>query len=179
MSRRALTALGIVLAWLVGLGALAHRELFKGRDERLAQGALLVQPATHYYAVMQGATQMGFARSILDTTPRGILASEFLVADLAAHRAAARVDVNLSRHLTLSSFRLELGADLGPFLAIGTMSGDSVLTVVTNVGKALPDTQVTRLTAPLLLPSVVPLQLALSSWTIGVASHESPERLRW
>jgi len=161
MTRRRMLALAIIAGWLIGLGALAHRQLFRPRSDRFAEAALLVQPLTHYYSVIQGGQHIGFARSMLDTTAHGVFVSDFLVVDLAKHRAAARVDVNLSRTMRLSSFRVELGADLGPFLSIGTVSGDTALTVVTRVGETNTDTLVERLSEPILVPSVVPLAIAL------------------
>ncbi|MGH7717290.1 MAG: hypothetical protein ACREON_00390, partial [Gemmatimonadaceae bacterium] len=165
MSRRSGIAVGVLLLWLVALGLLARRELFRDESERLAEAALLVAPGTEYYQVTSGGRHIGFASSTIDTIDAGIRIVDYLVADLhsdsATHRAAVRITSLLSRALRMRGFRLQMGGDVGPLDVRGTMEGDSLLAIVSALGDARPDTQVVRLTAPLILPTVVPIAIAL------------------
>lgn len=166
MSRRAALGLGIVALWLAGLAALAHRELFRGQSERLAQAALLVAPDAFYYEVRDAGRHVGWASSTIDTTTAGFTSALVLLADRAtpdgrAGTIAMRSRALLSRRLALREFTFELGEGAGPYLAAGTVAGDTLLTVVVHRGAARPDTQRVRLDAPLLLPTFVPMAIAL------------------
>jgi hypothetical protein len=67
-SRRALVAIGVLLLWLVGLGFLARRELFRPRLERLAEAGLRIDQYTSFFALRDDADLVGYASSIVDTT---------------------------------------------------------------------------------------------------------------
>ena len=166
MSRRGGLALVILLLWLAGLGALLRRELFRGDSERLAAAAMRVSPGAVFYAVMQGDRQIGFASSTIDTTSSQISVADYLVADLPVggklHRASARTAVNLTRGLRLHDFALRLDAESGPLIASGRMVGDSVLTLTIASGGEPADTQQVRTSSSLLLPTIVPLAVALA-----------------
>jgi hypothetical protein len=160
-------AVAVLLLWLAGLGLLARREFFPDEAAELAEAALLIAPGTEYYAVMAGDRHIGFASSSIDTVGTGIRIVDYLVADLradgATHRAAVRITSDLSRGLRLRGFRFQLGGDAGPMDVRGSMTSDSLLTLVSIVGDARPDTQQIRVTSPLLLPTVVPIAVALRS----------------
>ena len=166
MSRRAGIATAILVLWMAGLGLLARREFFGGAERRLAAAFLLVDPGSEYYAVMQGDRQIGFASSSIDTTARGIEVTDFFLADLEAdramHRAAARVTARLNRRLALTAFQFELGPEVGPLLALGTVSGDTLLTLSVAAGGEPADTQYVKLDGPIMLPTTVPLAIALT-----------------
>ena len=141
-----------------------RRELFGDASDRLARAALLVVPGAEYYAVSQGGRQIGFASSTIDTSATGIQVTDYLRADLqadgAGRPATARTVAMLSRSLKLRQFHFELGPALGGLRVTGTIDGDSLLTLV--AGGASPDTQRLRLERPMLLPTVVPMVLALA-----------------
>jgi hypothetical protein len=166
VSRRALIAAGVMTLWLGGMAALAHRELFSGEADRLARAALFVAPGADYYEISDGTRQIGFGSSTIDTTQSQILISDLVVADLPSaaggRRLAARSSVELTRGLRLQRFRYELGGDASQsYLAVGTVQGDTLLTLITTRLKARPDTQHVRLPGPLLLPTMVPMAIAL------------------
>ena len=98
-------AIGVLALWIVGLGVLVHRELFRPPLERLAEAGLRVTPGAQYYAVLQGGEQIGFASSTIDTTDGGITVVNYLVADLPiagkVHRASARSSARLTRALRM------------------------------------------------------------------------------
>lgn len=166
MSRRGLVAVGVLLAWLGGVGMLVRREFFRPHIDRLAEAALRVTPDAHFYAVMQGDRQVGFASSTLDTATTEIEQRDYLVADIAVggvvRRAELRTNVILTRTLRLKSFDLEYDANRTPMKVTGSMDGDSILVLAVARGAgALADTQRVPLSGPILLPSLLPLAMAL------------------
>lgn len=166
MRGRALAAIGIVALWLGGLGMLVRREYFRPHIERLAEAALRVTPGAVFFAVMQGDRQVGFASSTIDTSTAQIEQRDYLVADIPVggklHRATARTNVVLSRTLRLRSFEISMEADQSPMRVTGRVIGDSVLRFAMSAGSGAPaDTQEMKLGGAILLPTLVPLAVAL------------------
>ncbi len=165
MSRRTTLGAAVIVAWIVGLVLLVRREYFRPQLERLAEAATHVAPGAVYYGLMQGDRQVGFASSSLDTTEQTIMLNDYLVADLPvggkARRATARTNVTLTRALHMSSFDLTLAAAGAPVRASGDISGDSLLVLAIQTGAQKPDTQRVALSGPILLPTLVPLAVAL------------------
>ena len=164
MNRRAVAAVGILGAWLGGLGMLVQREYFRPRMDRLAEAALRVQTAAVFFAVLQGNTQVGFASSTVDTSTSMIEQRDYLVADVPVggrvHRATARTNVTLTRTLRVRTFDFELDADQSPMRVRGDVSGDTLLTIVIGTGTTA-DTQRVALAGPILLPTLAPMAIAL------------------
>jgi transglutaminase-like putative cysteine protease len=156
----------IIVAWLAGLALLIRREYFRPQTERLAEAASRVAPGVVYYGVMQGNQQIGFASSTIDTATSSISVHDYFVADIPvggkARRSAARINVTLTRAMRMTDFNLELLTESAPLTATGHVIGDSLLELVIASGKAKPDVQHVPLTGPILLPTTVPLALALS-----------------
>jgi transglutaminase-like putative cysteine protease len=163
--RRGLIAAGVLALWVAGLGLLVHRELFRPRVERLAEAGMRVTPGAQYYAVLQGGRQIGFASSTVDTTEGGITVVDYLVADLPIagriHRASARSSARLSRALRVQQFRLDVDADLAPIRASGRVVNDTMVLAVGGIRGEPVDTQRIALDGPVLLPTLVPLAVAL------------------
>jgi transglutaminase-like putative cysteine protease len=156
---------GVLLLWLAGLALLAQRELFRPHMEKLAEAGLRVGPGATYYAVLQRGEQIGFASSTVDTVDGGITVHDYLVADLPVggqmHRATARSEVELTRALRVSSFKIEVDAGLAPINASGKVYGDTLLVLALHGVEGKPDTQRVKLPGPVLLPTLVPLAVAL------------------
>jgi transglutaminase-like putative cysteine protease len=156
-------AVGILAAWLLSLGWLVKRELFRSTGARLAEAALSVSPGAMYYRLDLGGQQLGFASSTIDTVPDSIRVDDLLVLDVPAlgklHRTSARSVALLTRALRLERMEVLFDGDLGRFAARGVVLGDTVLRVaiVSDV-----DSQVTRirLAGPITLPTLLPLRLA-------------------
>jgi transglutaminase-like putative cysteine protease len=149
-----------------GLGFLVRREYFRPNTERLAEAAMRVSPGAVYYAVMQGNRQIGFASSSIDTATTTISVDDYLVADLPVggrtHRASARTHVVLTRALRTKAFVVTFEADAGPIVARGRVLGDSLLILMLSTGNDAPvDTQRIKLSGPILLPTLLPLAVAL------------------
>ena len=171
-ARHRLTSSRVVLAgvvlvlWVGGLGFLVRREYFRPNTERLAEAALRVSPGAVYYAVMQGNRQIGFASSTIDTATKTISVDDYLVADLPVggrtHRASARTHVVLTRALHTKAFAVTFEGDAAPIVARGRVIDDSLLILMLATGNDTPlDTQRIKLSGPILLPTLVPLAVAL------------------
>ncbi|MDB4905657.1 MAG: hypothetical protein JWO05_441 [Gemmatimonadetes bacterium] len=164
-TRRAVIGMAILGLWMVGLGMLVRQEYFRPHVERLAEAAMRVNPSATFYGVYQAGKQIGFASSTIDTAMAAITMSDYMVADLPVggrlHRATARTNVTLSRGLRVQQFDVLMETDAGPVQATGLVMGDTLLVLAVGVGGAAPDTQRIRISGPILLPTVVPLAVAL------------------
>jgi len=166
MKSRLVVSAAILVAWIAGLGMLVRREYFRPNIDRLAEAALRVTPGAVFYSVLQGDKQVGFASSTIDTSTNTIEQRDYLVADLpvggSVHRATARTNVTLTRTLRLKTFEVTLEADQAPMRVAGEVLGDTLLQFTVAAGEgAQPDTQRMRLGGPILLPTLVPLAVAL------------------
>ena len=165
MSRRAMVGGTIIAAWLVGLALLIRREYFQPQLERLAEAGHRVAPGVVYYGVMQGDRHIGFASSTVDTSESSITLADYFVADLPvggkARRASARTNVTLSRALRMRKFDLSIQTEGPAINATGEVDGDTVLVVSIASGTAKPEMQRIALSGPILLPTLVPLAIAL------------------
>ena len=172
MRRRGAVGLGILIAWAAGLAIYVRREVRNAPAQRLAEAALRVAPGAAYYRVEKGGEQIGFASSTIDTTRGGLVISDYLAADLPVagqqHRATATSDVRLSRGLSLADFKLSFESDGAPIVITGEAVGDSALRVVIAHDESAADTQHVALTTPVVLPTIVPIAIALGeSPTVG------------
>src|SRR5690242_3116435 len=168
MKRRTIAGITIVAAWGGGLGVLVQREYYRPRVERLAEAATRVTPATMYYVAMLGDRQVGFASSTIDTANTSVTENDYFVAELPngtrMRRETARTTVILSRSLHLAHFILSLDRDGLPSEMTGRVDGDSLLVVSeprTAHGPKLETARI-ELAEPILLPTLVPLVVALS-----------------
>jgi len=168
----------IIVAWLAGLTLLIRREYFRPQTERLADAASRVSPGVVYYGVLQGDKQIGFASSTIDTTTSSIVVHDYFLADIPvggkARHSAARMNVTLTRGMRMTDFDLELMTEGAPVNATGHLSGDTLLLLAIASGTAKPDTQRVRLSGPILLPTTVPLALALSELPRVGKKYEMP-----
>ena len=165
MKRRGAVAVTVLAAWAIGLAIFVRRELRNAPAQRLAEAALRVSPGAAYYRVEKDGRQIGFASSTIDTTGAGLLISDYLAADLPVageeHRATATSDVRLSRGLALSDFRISFESDGAPIAISGRALGDSALQIVLAHDETAADTQRVALSAPVVLPTMVPIAIAL------------------
>ena len=165
MSRRVQAAVAILILWLAGLGFLTKRELFRPFMDRFQAAAFRVAPGATYFAVYQGERQIGFASSTIDTLAREIVVTDFLVANVPVgkqrRRATATTRVHLSRGLRVLRFDAGLEFESGPVRVTGEVLPDSTLVLAIAAGGEAPDTQRVKLAGPVLLPTLVPLAIAL------------------
>ena len=163
MTRRRWAA-AIVVAWLATIAWLVKREVFPPTGARLAEAALRVAPAAAYYRLGVSGQQVGFASTTIDTLGPSIRVTDVLVLQVPAlgvlHRTTALSRATLSRTLRFEGVDMKFVGDVGPFSARGTVTGDSLLTVDLAVAGGSETTRV-PLSRPIVLPSILPLRLAL------------------
>lgn len=167
--RRAAMVTTVVAAALTLLVVIAlrvkPRETSRPVAAKLAVAASRVTPSVVYYGVMQGDKQVGFASSTTDTVNGTIRVRDYFVADLpfggTTHRASARVDAALTRELRLTRFDFSLSTEGAPIHATGVAEGDSVLVLTTKAGGDSSSTQRIPIRGTVLLPTVVPIAIAL------------------
>ena len=179
MKVRVIAAVAIAAAWAGGVAMMVRREVYKPHVERLAEAALRVTPGAVFYAVLQGGKQVGFASSTVDTAATLIEQREYLVADMVVGgkpvRATARTNVQLTRTLRMRTFDASVEADQAPVRVQGEVLGDTVLNVVVNPVPGQPaDTQRLALGGPVLLPTLIPLAVALEATPRVGASYVLP-----
>jgi hypothetical protein len=165
MSRRAVIAGGVLACWAGGLALFARREAMRAPAHRMAEIGLRIGPGPSYYQVEIGGKHVGFASTTIDTIPGGVRVTDYLVVDIAiggmTHRATSQSVVRLNRTFSVQDFRLTLQADSAPFQVRGRVVGDTVLEYGTVTEGVVRDTQRIRVRAPVLLPSLIPLAIAL------------------
>lgn len=156
-------AIAILAIWVLSLGWLVKREVFRSTGARLAEAALAVPPGALFYRLDVGGQQVGFASTTIDTLPDSIRVENVYVLQIAAlgklRRTTTRSVAVLSRALRLQRVDVIFDGDFGQFVAHGRVLGDSVLSVaIVSAG----DSQVTRIAlhGPITLPSLLPLRLA-------------------
>jgi transglutaminase-like putative cysteine protease len=163
VSRRAIAAV-VVAGWLVSLGLLIRREYWRPRAEVLAEGAARLPPGAAYYAVRLGPDQIGYASSTIDTLGDTLTVNDIVVLEIPVlgtlQRTEARTEIALTRGLRLRSFTAFLRSENARFDASGRIEGDSVL-VLDLAGADSRETRRIPLTEPLVLPQLLPLEVAL------------------
>lgn len=155
--------IAIFAAWVLSIGWLVKREVFRPTGARLAAAALAVPPGGVFYRLDVGEQQVGWTSTTLDTFPDAVRVETAVMLDVAAagklHRTTSRSVAMLSRALRLRTVDATFQGDLGEFATHGRVLGDSILSVaIVSDG----DSQMTRirLKGPISLPSLLPLRLA-------------------
>jgi hypothetical protein len=158
--------MAVLVAWAGGLLLFMNRERHNAPAQRMAEAALRVSPGAAYYRVEKDGRQIGFASSTIDTTRGGLAIRDYLTADLPVggkeHRATLTSDVWLSRALAMTDFQLSFEADGAPIAVSGRAVDDSALQVVVAHDETAADTQHVRLTSAVVLPTMVPIAIALA-----------------
>ena len=159
-------AAAILTAWAGGMTLLVRREFFVGNNARLAEAALRIAPGATFFLVEQGGKQIGFASNTIDTTTTGIDVIDYFIADLpiagAARRASARSVVKLSRGLALRAFDVQVESQGVPIRVSGRAEGDTAIVYALTSGpNQKADSQRIAVKGPIVLPTLVPLAVAL------------------
>ena len=161
MNGRGILAVAVLGAWGAGLATLAQRQTSRSAGELLAESAVRIAPGAVYFAVEEGTRHVGFASFTTDTIPDGLQFTEYQVRDQrkgnTMGRQVRQVVTRASRRLAIRSVMVSGG---GAPLVTAIAPNDSVLLVVRE-GPSGPDTTRQRYHGPLLLPSLVPMAVAL------------------
>jgi hypothetical protein len=154
----------ILAAWAAGIGILVRREYFKPSGLKLREASARVGPGAEFYAVSLGGGPVGYASSTVDTTTDSVRVQDLMVVDIealgAVRRTSVSTDIRLTRDLRLRRFEGMLDTPGAPFRVTGTVSGDSLLTMSIDAGTPQPAVTTVRLTHPIVLTALLPLQLA-------------------
>lgn len=160
-SSRALVAIGVLLLWIVGLGFLARRELFRPRLERLAEAGLRINQYTSFFALRKNGELVGYASSIVDTTTSEININDQMIREISVRRRASKsAKTRLTRTFKLKDFEWRVNTGTVDMRSKGRVEGDSLIYSVQTNDKA-PTTGVIKLDGPVLVPSLVPFAIVL------------------
>lgn len=112
-----------------------------------------------------GGGAIGYAVSTVDTLPSEIRVQDELTVDIEALGSVQRTqmvtDVHLSRGLVLRSFDATVTSPAGAFRASGTVQGDTALDIEIRTGASQPEHTRVRLDRPIVLPTLLPLEMAV------------------
>jgi hypothetical protein len=158
-------AVGVIALWLAGLGLLARRELFRPHLERLAEAALRVNQATTFFGVSRDSGLVGYASSVIDTTPTSITITDYLVTEISGPRprSTSRAKITLTRTLKLREFESSVLSNSVDIRASGKVLGDTALVFSVASGTKPPTVRTIPLDGVVLLPQLVPLAIALTT----------------
>ena len=155
----------VILLWAGAIGLLVRREYFQTSTVRLAEAARTVGPTASYYTIAMGGGPIGYATSTVDTLPDEIRVGDELMVDIEAlgsiQRTQMVTEVHLSRGMRLRTFDATVTSPAGEFHATGTVEGDSVLVLEIVTGTNRPQQTRVKLDHPIVLPSLLSLELAL------------------
>jgi hypothetical protein len=169
-SPRALVAIGVLALWLAGLGWLARRELFRPRLERLTEAGLRINQYTSFFALRgQDDSLVGYASSVVDTTPTEITITDQMIRELGIRRvrgqprefrASKSAKTRLSRTFRLKDFEWRTNTGSLDLRASGRVEGDSLHYSVASNDKPAT-TGAIKLDGPVLVPNLVPHAVVL------------------
>ena len=126
-------ATSVLAAWVAGLVVLFVRELNPSPAARLADVALRVTPITTYYQVERDGRHVGFASIAIDTIPRALQITEYLVTEsVSGDRLTDQLTVRLSRGLAMREYESTSTRDADTIRIVGRIV-DSTL-IVTSEG---------------------------------------------
>ena len=163
VSRRRLISIGVLVLWAAGLGVLARREFFRPHLERLAEAGLRINQSTAFFGVSRDNGLVGYASSVIDTTPSEIIITDYLVTEISGPRprSTTRAKIKLSRTFRLKDFESSIITNSLNIKTTGKIEGDSMIFSLSSNDRP-PTIRTIRLDGPVLLPQLVPLAIALT-----------------
>lgn len=165
MNRKYL-AVGILGVWLGALGWLLKREYLGPGTDLLPDASFNVSPGATYYRLLLGDVQIGFQSISVDTVADTVRVSNFTLLNVPAagrgQRLETRMSINLSRSLQLRSFEWLLRDRDARVRVNGAMDGDSLLYLELHSIGGSQGSEL-QLDGPLVLPALVPMQMAFGS----------------
>jgi hypothetical protein len=167
LSPRTIAAATILLGWCLGVVAFARREMSRTTADRMSEIALRVAPGATYYALERNGQHVGFASTTVDTLAKTLQITEYQVADVpeggSSHRVASQTVVRLSRGLVLRDFTMTTARDSVTRRVSGWIVDDSTLAFTIVAPGVARDTQRVKVAAGTILPTMLPLALALGA----------------
>ena len=165
MKSRRVIGVSVLAIWLGMVAWHVRREYWVPEAARLAAGARMLAPGTHWFVIRMGDVPIGLAQSRLDTLPQGYVFNDEMTMDVPAlgqvQRATARTRIDLGPSLDLQGFEFELDSRIGEFQVRGRVRDDSTLAVTMDAGSG-PQESVMNVGAGLLLDAALSLRMAAS-----------------
>ena len=165
MNSRRVIGVSVLAIWVMMVAWHARREYWVPEAQRLAMGAQMLAPGTHWFLISMGDVPIGIAQSRLDTIPGGYVFNDEMTMDVPAlgqvHRATARTQIDLGPALELQGFDFSLDSRIGEFRVSGRSEGDSALTVTMDAGSGPQESRM-PLGQGLLLDAALTLRMAAS-----------------
>jgi hypothetical protein len=161
MNRRTLAVL-ILAAWVGALGWLVERHYLGGLGGESASH-WPVPPGSAFHALRLGERQYGLASLTIDTLLEGYRVTELVTIDLpetgssSLRRTTSRVEGMYTRGLQLTRWQSDLLTERGRVASTGSVSGDTLLTVINRPLGETAETLTVHLRRPIALPSAIPL----------------------
>ncbi|HEX7123463.1 MAG TPA: transglutaminase-like domain-containing protein [Gemmatimonadaceae bacterium] len=161
LNARGVLAVVILGAWGAGVAAFARRELTRPAVERLAEVAMRISPGATWFLVEQGGRHVGFASITVDTVPRELQVTQYMVTDDASGvRHLEQTTLRFTRGLMLRGFEAIRAAGSDTIRAAGELAGDSTLSFTGTLDDPGRRGQVS-LVEPTFLEPLVPTVVAL------------------
>lgn len=165
MNRKYL-AVGILGVWLGTMGWFLKREYLGPGTNMLPDAPFNVSPGATYYRLSLGDVQVGFQSISVDTVADTVRVLDFTLLNIPAGRRGQRVEmrmsINLSRSLRLRTFEWVLRDRDTRVRVNGAMDSDSLLSLELQSMGGSQRSEL-RLDAPIVLPALVPMQMAFGS----------------
>ena len=165
MKSRRVIGVSVLAIWIGMVAWHVRREYWVPEAARLAAGARMLAPGTHWFVIRMGDVPIGLAQSRLDTLPQGYVFNDEMTMDVPAlgqvQRATARTRIDLGPSLELQGFEFELDSRIGEFQVRGQVRDDSTLAVTMDAGSG-PQESVMNVGAGLLLDAALSLRMAAS-----------------
>jgi hypothetical protein len=165
MNSRRVIGVSVLAIWMVMVAWHVRREYYVPEAARLAAGARMLAPGTHWFGIRMGDVPIGIAQSRLDTLPQGYVFSDEMTMDVPAlgqiHRATARTRIDLGPSLELEGFDFVLDSRIGSFQVSARAEGDSALAVTMDAGSG-PQQSRMDVGAGVLLDAALTLRMAAS-----------------
>ncbi|MEX2109540.1 MAG: hypothetical protein WD802_02955 [Gemmatimonadaceae bacterium] len=165
-TRRVAIGVGVVALWLVGLLLMLRRNASRSEEQRLAEVALTVQPATFYYLVERDGQTIGSASSAIDTTVQNLVSEEYFVGDFPSSsgtvgRTTARWQTTLTRGFRLQAMTIEIARATLPFSIRAAVEEDTTLVAaVAGSGRVTPAARL-NFTPPVFTPTLASIAFML------------------
>lgn len=165
MKSRRVIGVSVLAIWMGMVAWHVRREYWVPEAARLAAGARMLAPGTHWFVIRMGEVPIGIAQSRLDTLPEGYVFNDEMTMDVPAlgevHRATARTQIDLGPSLELQGFDFALDSRIGEFQVSGRVRNDSTLAVTMDAGSG-PQESLMELGDGLLLDAALSLRMAAS-----------------
>jgi hypothetical protein len=164
MNRRTAAVL-ILTAWAGSLGWLVQRHYVQATPaDQVPRWP--VPPGSAFHAIRIGDRQYGFSSLAVDTLSEGLRVTELVTIDLpplrpnTPRRTSTRVEALYTRGLQLKTWQADFLGEHGRLSSTGSVSGDTLLTIVNTPRGEPAETLSVELRRPIVLANAVPLVAA-------------------